>query len=285
MPTRMEDSALKLLHVYTLSALIFLSGSQIVEAAWFTNLGDVGGGNGSLAFGISGDGSVAVGVASGLIDSEISEAFRWSKSTGMVGLGDLSGGTFYSEAAAASYDGSVVVGQASPASGGGAFYWTAGTGMVSLGLIDAGGSGSIAADVSSDGSVVVGGGDSTASNTSGDGEEAFRWTASTNMVGLGDLAGGIFSSNAEGVSADGNVVVGSSKSASGTEAFRWTQATGMVGLGDLDGGIFSSGASAASADGSVVIGSSESALGVEMFRWTQATGMVGLGNMGGTLFF
>ena len=65
MPTRMEDSALKLLHVYTLIALIFLSGSQIVEAAWFTNLGDLGGGNGSLAFGISGDGSVAVGVASG----------------------------------------------------------------------------------------------------------------------------------------------------------------------------------------------------------------------------
>ena len=56
--------------------------------------------------------------------------------------------------------------------------------------------------------------------------------------GLGDLPGGVFSSSAGGVSADGSVVVGSGTSANGYEAFRWTQATGMVGLGDLSGGGF-----------------------------------------------
>jgi len=59
------------------------------------------------------------------------------------------------------------------------------------------------------------------------------------MVGLGDLPGGSFSSYADGVSANGSVVVGYGNSANGNEAFRWTQGTGMVGLGDLSGGIFS----------------------------------------------
>ena len=43
-----------------------------------------------------------------------------------------------------------------------------------------------AADVSADGSVVVGG------SFSASGREAFRWTASTGMVGLGDLPDGDF---------------------------------------------------------------------------------------------
>ena len=70
------------------------------------------------------------------------------------------------------------------------------------------------------------------------GFEAFRWTAATGMVGLGDLPGGPFASVARGVSGDGSVVVGRSLSANGTEAFRCTQATGMVGFGDLPGSVF-----------------------------------------------
>ena len=60
------------------------------------------------------------------------------------------------------------------------------------------------------------------------------------FVGVGDLPGGVISSQAFAVSADGLVVVGGSSSANGGEAFRWTQAGGMVGLGDLPGGSFSS---------------------------------------------
>ena len=104
--------------------------------------------------------------------------------------------------------------------------------------------------------------------------EAFRWTQAGGMVGLGDLTGGSFSSNAQGVNSDGSVVVGVGTSASGiAEAFRWTQAGGMVGLGDLTGGSFLSVARGVNSDGSVVVGYGTSASGIEAFRWTQAGGM------------
>ena len=69
------------------------------------------------------------------------------------------------------------------------------------------------------------------------------------MVGLGDLPGTPFYSVANGVSADGAVVVGfGSRSASEHEAFRWTQAGGLVGLGDLPGGLSNSNAYGVSAE-------------------------------------
>ncbi len=53
------------------------------------------------------------------------------------------------------------------------------------------------------------------------------------MVGLGDLSGGDFYSNANAVSADGSVVVGYSKSDSGNEAFIWDAENGMRNLKEL----------------------------------------------------
>jgi probable HAF family extracellular repeat protein len=103
------------------------------------------------------------------------------------------------------------------------------------------------------------------------------------MVGLGDLPGGTFQSAANGVSADGNVVVGEGRSASGPEAFRWTSASGMTGLGDLPGGFFNSLAMGISADGKVIVGQGRSALGREACRWTEA-GMTGLGDFPGVDF-
>ena len=51
------------------------------------------------------------------------------------------------------------------------------------------------------------------------------------MSGLGDFAGGVFGSDAYGVSADGSVVVGFGKSESGgqtfRQAFRWTTSEGV----------------------------------------------------------
>ena len=92
--------------------------------------------------------------------------------------------------------------------------------------------------------------------------------------GLGDLSGGGFLSQAEGVSGDGSVIVGVSISANGTEAFRWTQAEGMVGLGDLPGGSFSSRADGVSADGSVIVGDgSTTADAIKPFIWNSSQGM------------
>jgi hypothetical protein len=53
--------------------------------------------------------------------------------------------------------------------------------------------------------------------------EAFRWTASDGLVGLGFLAAleNGNESSANGVSADGKVIVGSSSSTNTYEGFRW----------------------------------------------------------------
>jgi uncharacterized membrane protein len=51
------------------------------------------------------------------------------------------------------------------------------------------------------------------------------------LTGLGDLAGGSFSSVANGVSADGSVVVGyGSSAAAGAEPFIWDATSGMRSL-------------------------------------------------------
>ena len=133
---------------------------------------------------------------------------------------------------------------------------------------------SLAQDASADGSVVVG----TSGNISNG--QAFLWTSEAGMVGLGHLPGG-FSSNANAVSADGNVVVGSAVSyegISGTFAFRWTSSDGIVSLGDLPGSMDHYGeAIDTSADGAVVVGFASH----QAFRWTAKEGMVGLGVLPG----
>lgn len=99
--------------------------------------------------------------------------------------------------------------------------------------------------------------------------------------GLGDLSGGIYASNATGVSADGAVVVGYSSTSAGSVAFRWTLAEGMLSLGYLPGGDASSYARGVSGDGSVVVGQSDWTTGNLAFRWTAGNNMERL--LGGDL--
>ena len=222
--------------------------------------------------GVSGDGSVVVGTG-GIQPYEggnLYYAFRWTASSGTVGLG---GGNF-SSASGVSGDGSVVVGTSGYSTSGyvgpigsQAFRWTAGSGMVVLGYLP-GGTYSAPNGISADGSVIVG------SSSSAFGSQAFRWTAGSGMVGLGYLPGGTYSS-ANGISADGSVIVGSGSSTSGEQAFRWTAGSGMVGLGYLPG-TTNSGAAAVSGDGSVVVGTSYTASGNQAFRWTAGSGMQSL---------
>jgi uncharacterized membrane protein len=82
------------------------------------------------------------------------------------------------------------------------------------------------------------------------------------MVGLGYLSGDTYS-GANGVNADGSVVVGYSFYTS-VKAIRWTAAGGMVALG-----LPYSQAFGVNGDGSVVVGAG----GSEAFRWTAAQGM------------
>ena len=253
--------------------LVIFAPASTLAGPVFLGLGDLPGGTAfSRAQGVSADGTTVVGAsrsAQGL------EAFRWTFEGGMIGLGDLPGGEFRSEAFDVSANGSVVLGSGRTAAGSKAqgFRWEGGI-MTPLGGAEQGWSSSHPSAVSTDGTVVVGGGGSAL------GFQAFRWTAQSGFIGLGDLPEGRFQSQAKGVSDDGSVIVGSSltETALDGEAFRWTTETGMVGLGFLPGGGDVSRATAVSADGTVIVGTSDLSAGGAAFRWTTETEMVALGS-------
>ncbi len=220
------------------------------------NLGYLSGENTTVALGVSANGSIVVGWSQKTGSGDI-EAFRWTESGGMVGLGDLAGGPFLSYGYGVSADGSAVVGTSWSASGFEAFRWTVSGGMVGLGDLPGGEFHSQAYGISSDGLVVVGSGWS-AENA----HEAFRWTESEGMVSLGLLPGdGSIATQAFAVSADGSVVVGRAHMGGHLEAFRWTQSEGMVSLGEGS-------ALEVSADGSVVVGSGAFIWDERYGRWS-----------------
>lgn len=105
------------------------------------------------------------------------------------------------------------------------------------------------------------------------------------LISIGDLSGGTYTSESRDVNSDGTVIVGFSNSTLGNEAFIWTEDNRMIGLGDLAGGIFFSSARTVNADGLIVAGISHSALGYQAFRWTSGTGLVGIGDLAGGSFY
>ena len=117
------------------------------------------------------------------------------------------------DARAVSADGTVVVGANWDEAGCcEAFRWAADSELVRLGRLPAD-TQSIAHAVSADGSVIVG------RSESASGEEAFRWTQETGMVGLGTPPGCRRKSASWGVSADGSVIVEVTGTESEIDAF------------------------------------------------------------------
>ena len=228
--------------------------------------------NGSLsnAIDVSADGNVVVGGANGS-DTPYGEAYRWTTSGGMALLGMIPGG-FFNGANGVSDDGATVVGWGANSNWIEGYRWTNATGLVQQGFLPGGqytyvGSHPGSGGLSGDGVFMVGG----AMNSSGN-SEAYRDTASGELVGLGHLAGGA-NSGAAAASYDGSVVVGESQSTLGPQAMRWTSSGQMVGLGDLDGGMFESRASSVSSDGSIVVGRGSTDAGFEAFIWDATNGM------------
>lgn len=116
--------------------------------------------------------------------------------------------------------------------------------------------------MSPDGQVVIG-------NSSGaNGFEAFRWTVAGGTVGLGDFAGGGFSSFAHGANFDGSRIAGR-----GTpdiqRGFLWTTSSGLTRLANLLGGTSTSDrANAISWNGQTLVGQSNSlAYGLRATVW------------------
>jgi uncharacterized membrane protein len=208
-------------------------------------------------YGLSHDGGTAAGLSASS-DSLTLHGFRWTLANGRedyVG----SGVPNYTGAIAVSSDALTIVG----GMGTSAFqprraFRRVGTGPFEDLGVQTGYANSIANAVSSDGSTVVG-----FSKAAGSGltrEQAFRWTPSTGLEPLGYLDGPTnadgFQSQALGVSADGNTVVGwSSFDSTVEEGFVWRTGIGMQRLTSPGPDLpFAGRGVAVSADGNIVLG-------------------------------
>jgi uncharacterized membrane protein len=102
-------------------------------------------------------------------------------------------------------------------------------------------------------------------------------SAQSSFDGVGFLPGGAPAvSRANGISADGLVLVGQSSASGAAQAIRWTRAGGIQRL-DIPGSTAESGANAASADGSVIVGYGLGPV-AQAYRWSP-TGNMGLGHL------
>jgi probable HAF family extracellular repeat protein len=144
----------------------------------------------------------------------------------------------------------------------------------SIGGIDTSAPESVALGVSSGGTVVG------ASYQADFDLEAVSWTAVGGLRRLGDLSGGVFESQANAISRNGQVIVGFGTNADDNmRAFRKVGSGSLVSLGLLPGAdpdFDYSEALACSADGAVVVGWSDVNGPTAAFRWTSA-GMTSLG--------
>jgi uncharacterized membrane protein len=267
----MPRVVLLLLTVFLLAAPVTGGG----PTATFIPLGDLpGGGFDSYAAAVSRDGTTVVGrsiSAPPMGFDQPYEAYRWTATTGMIGLGDLDGGTAESFAHAVSSNGAVVVGTTDT----GAFRWTQAAGMElfedatgELVLLRPTG-------VSDDGSVISGHGDPASG-----GNVIFRWTEAGGVVNLGALPTDHPFPDGFGfdLSADGSAITGLSLSTSpDVEPILWTEAGGLIGLGDVPGGFFYAIGEGISGDGTRIGGGARTGtMGSldEAFLWDAARGFV-----------
>jgi probable HAF family extracellular repeat protein len=226
----------------------------------------------SQATGVSNDGQVVVGQA---VSAFGLEAFRWTPSTGMVGLGDDPSGNFGSRALAVSGDGSVVAGNVTPnvSSFQAGAIWTGSASYQNLGYLSTtvGFFYLTPTAVSNDGQVIAGTGRVDTGNI------AFRYTQAGGFTTLGHLETIDSANGASDMSGDGRVIVGSSGSSSATtRAFRWTADDGMQAIPGPNGRRAIS-AEAVSNDGRVIAGFAAGSPLSSIFLWTEGLGSEDLG--------
>lgn len=250
----------------TLALAFFLTAlPSLAQVARFEPLGSLGV-SGSVALGISADGSTVVGY-SAAPDGGANVAFRW-KDGEMEAIDRVPGGQGNGHRAmAASADGSIVVGLLDAGGGAAPVAWRWENGETTVIHDPERCTHSYADGVSADGSIVVG-----RCNTEF-GREAVRWVDGE-IEGLGWLPEAADEwSGARAVSGDGSTVVGSSRNETfpNTSAIRWTEEEGMVKLDEAD---WAAEAWGVTPDGSVIVGHSVGIFGAEVvWRWEEGMGM------------
>jgi len=226
----------------------------------FRGVGDLpGGAIDSAALDVSADGSVVVGESE---STSGTQAFRWTASGGISGLGFLSTANPYSSARGVSANGGVVAGTSTGSDGvDRACRWSGGT-LTALNRFGCPDCDPItqAWGISNDGLVVIG--SALAQSASGQPihQDPVRWAGGgTGISDLGDLSGPEEAGEAFGASPTGSIIVGSHLSNNGKEAWRW-QGSGLVALTHLIAGtVIAAQANAVSDDGSTLVGFSNAA--------------------------
>jgi uncharacterized membrane protein len=205
----------------------------------------------SHLYGLSADGRSASGSSTGTGGEP---GFLWTADAGRNDFGRTLG-LASTWGFGISGDGLTVVGAAQQGALYHAYRWSASGGYHDIGTLPGYGQ-SEARDANHDGSVIVG----TLDNGQGTTPQAFRWTQSSGMQGLG--AGTV----AQAVSGNGNVIIGDFGTA--PQAYTWTQANGLQFLPSL-GGMGASLVRALNFDGGIVVG--RSGAGMHTTMWTNGS--------------
>lgn len=221
--------------------------TALAQTPSFTLLGAAPNNLGSVARAVSADGGVVAGYS---VNLNGSPGFTWTPSGGRSDFGLLPGMPATTQAYGISGDGLTAVGSMTGAH---AFRRAGNSPIQDLGVLS-GYTRSSAVGTDGTGSVVVGVCETSASYTFG---QAFRWTSSGGMQGLGFTQGpnGIYS-EATGISRDGATIVGNSNDAAGlNDAFIWRQGIGFTVLPQVLGTpAGESGAYGTNYNGSIVVG-------------------------------
>ena len=199
------------------------------------------------------------------------QAFLWDPIKGILGLGDLPGGTREVSEGEALNNAGHVAGASQSVNGVEAFFWSPETGMIGLGDLPGGITHSWAYGIN-DLDQLVG------SSVGVNGGEAFLWDAQNGMIGLGDLPGANFSSGALDINNAGQVC-GGGVSERGFEAFIWDEVNGMRTLGTFPDGVPTN--AHAINDLGQVTGIGATPRGTMAFFWDPKAGIQWLGHLPG----
>jgi probable HAF family extracellular repeat protein len=234
---------------------LFAASASSADLPSFTGVGDLAGGaTDSVAYAISADGQVVVGESE---STSGTQAFRWTRSGGISGLGFVSMVDPSSTARAISSNGAVIVGSSNDAGGvWRAFRWSAGV-FTLLGNQSCSGCDPITEGLglSWDGLVAVGSSVARGGGGSPLHVDPVRWAGGgTTLSDLGNFTASEEVGQALGASQNGALIVGNHTSTGGKDAFYWN-GSGLVALPRLYGGTpIAASAAAVSRDATTIVG-------------------------------